>query len=133
MHFGNLLFTARPARLQWEGPLGVLLGRLGRGGHFYLHIISGGIAYNPETGSGMSSPSSKETDTTSSASPTVECFTDLPSPARKKVRLVRAKVIKAMFPHKFAGKKHQKRRERLKSNQGPGRKVIVEKTSTSTR
>ena len=47
--------------------------------------------------------------------PEVECFTDLPSPARKKIKLVRTRVIQAMFPWKFAkAKKHEKRREVLK-------------------
>ena len=48
---------------------------------------------------------------------TAECFTDLPSPARKKIRLVRAKVVHAMFPWRFAkSKKHEKRRDDLKKN-----------------
>ena len=45
--------------------------------------------------------------------PKVECFTDLPSPARKKIKLVRTKVIQAMSLWKFATK-HSKRREILK-------------------
>ena len=47
----------------------------------------------------------------------VESFTALSSPARKKVRLMRTKVIHAMLEWKFAkSKKHEKRRDDLKKN-----------------
>ena len=47
----------------------------------------------------------------------VERFTDLPSPARKKIRLMRTKVIRALFPKEFAKHAHSKRRKSLKKNQ----------------
>ena len=45
----------------------------------------------------------------------IECSSDLPTPARKKIKLVRTKVIYAMTLWKFKkfAKKHEKLRESL--------------------
>ena len=47
----------------------------------------------------------------------IECASDLPTPARKKIKVVRTRVIHAMTLWKFKNfkfaKKHEKRREAL--------------------